>query len=70
MSGLGNLEMSSYAYWISIGLRNPKPLLIPMSARDILRFKVLTDLRKHRLSQVDAAKILNITLRPVRRLLD
>lgn len=45
-------------------------MLIPMSDRDILRFKVLTDLCKHRHSQVDAAKILNITLRQVRRLLD
>ena len=45
-------------------------MLIPMSDRDILRFKVLTDVREHRLSQVDAAEILNITPRQVRRLLD
>ncbi len=45
-------------------------MLIPISDRDILRFKVLTDVREHRLSQVDAADILNITTRQVRRLLD
>ncbi len=45
-------------------------MLMPMIDRDILRFKVLTDLRKHRLSQVDDAKILNITLHQIRRFLD
>jgi|GEM_PF-1197190 len=45
-------------------------MLIPMSDRDILQFKVLTDVREHRLSQVDAAEILNITTRQVRRLLE
>jgi predicted ArsR family transcriptional regulator len=44
-------------------------MLIPMSDRDINRFKVLQDVREHRLRQVDAADILNISPRQVRRLL-
>lgn len=44
-------------------------MLIPMSDRDINRFKVLQDVRERRLRQVDAAEILNLTPRQVRRLL-
>ncbi|WP_155274585.1 helix-turn-helix domain-containing protein [Vibrio nigripulchritudo] len=44
-------------------------MLIPMSDRDINRFKVLQDVRERRLRQVDAADILNISPRQVRRLL-
>lgn len=44
-------------------------MLIPMSDRDINRFKVLQDVRERRLRQVDAADILNISTRQVRRLL-
>ncbi|MBY7903833.1 ISNCY family transposase [Vibrio fluvialis] len=40
-----------------------------MSDRDINRFKVLQDVRERRLRQVDAAEILNLTPRQVRRLL-
>ncbi|WP_423841146.1 ISNCY family transposase [Vibrio mytili] len=40
-----------------------------MSERDIQRFKVLSDLRDHRLSQMDAADILHLSTRQVRRLL-
>ncbi|MGL6313092.1 ISNCY family transposase [Vibrio sp. WXL103] len=40
-----------------------------MSDRDLNRFKVLQDVREHRLRQVDAAEILAITPRQVRRLL-
>ena len=44
-------------------------MLIPMSNRDINRFKVLQDVRERRLRQIDAADILNISPRQVRRLL-
>lgn len=44
-------------------------MLIPMSDRDINRFKVLQDVRERRLRQIDAADILNISPRQVRRLL-
>lgn len=44
-------------------------MLIPMSDRDINRFKVLQDVCERRLRQVDAAEILNLTPRQVRRLL-
>lgn len=44
-------------------------MLIPMSDRDITRFKVLQDVREHRLSQTDAANILNLSTRQIRRLL-
>ncbi|MCG9661289.1 ISNCY family transposase [Vibrio mediterranei] len=40
-----------------------------MSDRDINRFKVLQDVRERRLRQIDAADILNISSRQVRRLL-
>ncbi|WP_157633222.1 ISNCY family transposase [Vibrio bivalvicida] len=40
-----------------------------MSDRDINRFKVLQDVRERRLRQIDAADILNISPRQVRRLL-
>jgi len=36
-------------------------MLIPMSDRDINRFKVLQDVRERRLRQIDAADILNIS---------
>ncbi|CAH8200071.1 hypothetical protein VAEU17_270044 [Vibrio aestuarianus] len=39
MSGLSNFKMSSYAY-AHAELRGPQPMLIPMSDRDINRFKV------------------------------
>ncbi|GLT18716.1 hypothetical protein GCM10007938_24970 [Vibrio zhanjiangensis] len=42
-------------------------MLIPMSDRDINRFKVLQYARERRLRQVDAADILNISPRQVRR---
>lgn len=44
-------------------------MLISMSDRDVLKFKVLNDVREHRLSQVDAASILNLSTRHIRRLL-
>ncbi|BDX07196.1 hypothetical protein MACH26_27170 [Planctobacterium marinum] len=44
-------------------------MLILMSDKDINRFKVLQDVLEHRLSQVDAAQILDILPRQVRRLL-
>lgn len=44
-------------------------MLIAMSERDIQRFKVLNDLRDHRISQMDAADILHLSTRQVRRLL-
>ncbi|WP_084883124.1 helix-turn-helix domain-containing protein [Vibrio sp. qd031] len=44
-------------------------MLITMSDRDINRFKVLQDVRERRLRQIDAAAILNISPRQVRRLL-
>ncbi|CAH8211358.1 hypothetical protein VAE122_2960463 [Vibrio aestuarianus] len=68
MSGLSNFKMSSYAY-AHAELRGPQPMLIPMSDRDINRFKVLQDVRERRLRQIDAADILNISPRQVRRLL-
>ncbi|QIA63311.1 helix-turn-helix domain-containing protein [Vibrio astriarenae] len=44
-------------------------MLIPMSNQDLNRFKVLQDVRDRRLRQVDAAEILNLSPRQVRRLL-
>lgn len=44
-------------------------MLIPMSDRDIQRFKILNDVRERRLSQIDAADILQLSTRQVRRLL-
>ncbi|OLQ84887.1 hypothetical protein BIY21_05005 [Vibrio ponticus] len=41
-----------------------------MSDHEINRFKVLTDVQEKRLRQVDAADILNISTRHVRRLLN
>ncbi len=40
-----------------------------MSNHEINRFKVLTGVREKRLRQIDAADILNISTRHVRRLL-
>ena len=37
-------------------------MLIAMDERDIQRFKVLNDLRDHRLSQIDAADILVLSI--------
>jgi hypothetical protein len=44
-------------------------MLITMSDHEINRFKVLTDVQEKRLRQVDAADILNVSTRHVRRLL-
>jgi hypothetical protein len=44
-------------------------MLITMSDHEINRFKVLTDVQEKRLRQVDAASILNVSTRHVRRLL-
>jgi predicted ArsR family transcriptional regulator len=44
-------------------------MLVTMSEHEINRFKVLTDVREKRLRQVDAADILNVSTRHVRRLL-
>ncbi|MEF1228912.1 helix-turn-helix domain-containing protein [Vibrio fortis] len=41
-----------------------------MSDHEINRFKVLTDVQEKRLRQVDAADILNVSTRHVRRLLN
>ncbi|WP_157665768.1 ISNCY family transposase [Vibrio syngnathi] len=41
-----------------------------MSEKDIYRFKVLTDVREKRLRQVDAAVILNLSARHIRRLMN
>ncbi|MCG9727429.1 ISNCY family transposase [Vibrio brasiliensis] len=41
-----------------------------MSEKDIYRFKVLSDVREKRLRQVDAAAILNVSARHIRRLLN
>ncbi|WP_152447468.1 ISNCY family transposase [Vibrio owensii] len=41
-----------------------------MSEKDIYRFKVLSDVREKRLRQVDAAVILNVSVRHIRRLLN
>ena len=41
-----------------------------MSEKDIHRFKVLTDVREKRLRQVDAAIILNLSARHIRRLVN
>ncbi|MCA0937568.1 ISNCY family transposase [Vibrio alginolyticus] len=41
-----------------------------MSEKDIYRFKVLADVREKRLRQVDAAIILNVSVRHIRRLLN
>lgn len=40
-----------------------------MSNEELDRMKILQDVREHRLRQVDAAKLLNITTRQIRRLL-
>lgn len=45
-------------------------MLITMSEKDIYRFKVLSDVREKRLRQVDAAVILNVSARHIRRLLN
>ncbi|WP_240798288.1 DUF3653 domain-containing protein [Vibrio tasmaniensis] len=45
-------------------------MLITMSEKDIHRFKVLTDVREKRLRQVDAAIILNLSARHIRRLVN
>ena len=45
-------------------------MLITMSEKDIYRFKVLSDVREKRLRQVDAAVILNVSVRHIRRLLN
>ena len=45
-------------------------MLIAMSDHEINRFKVLTDVQEKRLRQVDAADILNVSTRHVRRLLN
>ncbi len=45
-------------------------MLIAMSDHEINRFKVLTDVREKRLRQINAADILNISTRHVRRLLN
>ena len=45
-------------------------MLITMSEKDIHRFKVLTDVREKRLRQVDAAVILNLSARHIRRLVN
>ncbi|CAK2135286.1 hypothetical protein VCRA2113O324_40218 [Vibrio crassostreae] len=45
-------------------------MLITMSEKDIQRFKVLTDVREKRLRQVDAAVILNLSARHIRRLVN
>ena len=45
-------------------------MLITMSEKDIYRFKVLPDVREKRLRQVDAAAILNVSARHIRRLLN
>ncbi|QFT13143.1 Integrase core domain protein (plasmid) [Vibrio sp. THAF190c] len=45
-------------------------MLIAMSEHEINRFKVLTDVQEKRLRQVDAAEILNVSTRHVRRLLN
>jgi transposase len=45
-------------------------MLITMSEKDIYRFKVLSDVREKRLRQVDAAAILNVSARHIRRLLN
>lgn len=45
-------------------------MLITMSEKDIYRFKVLSGVREKRLRQVDAAVILNVSVRHVRRLLN
>ncbi len=38
-------------------------MLIPMSDRDIQRFKILNHVRERRLSQIDAADILQLSTR-------
>ena len=45
-------------------------MLVTMSEKDIYRFKVLSDVREKRLRQVDAAVILNVSVRHIRRLLN
>ncbi|MCC4783853.1 helix-turn-helix domain-containing protein [Vibrio lentus] len=45
-------------------------MLITMSEKDIQRFKVLTDIREKRLRQVDAAIILDLSARHIRRLVN
>jgi hypothetical protein len=45
-------------------------MLIAMSDHEINRFKVLTDVQEKRLRQVDAADILNVSTRHIRRLLN
>lgn len=45
-------------------------MLIAMSDHEINRFKALTDVQEKRLRQVDAADILNVSTRHVRRLLN
>ncbi len=42
---------------------------IPMSEKDLKRFKILTEVKDGKLKQSKAAKILGITPRQVRRLL-
>ncbi len=44
-------------------------MLITMSDQDINRYKILQDVIERRLRQVDAAKLLQLTTRQVRRLL-
>ncbi len=44
-------------------------MLIPMSDRDIQRLKILNDVHERRLSQTDAASILHLSTRQIRRLL-
>ncbi|UJF18103.1 hypothetical protein L0B53_13880 [Vibrio sp. SS-MA-C1-2] len=44
-------------------------MLITMSNNEINRFKVLQDVLNKRLKQTDAAKLLNLSTRQIRRLL-
>ena len=65
MSGFSNVKMACFRHWESPDMTTRT---VTMSHSELDRFGVITRVRERRLTQVEAARILDLGVRQVQRL--